>query len=282
MLARRAPSPLLALAPALGVWFLLFAVPLAYFFVISFWSVRARIMRSDFTGKNYVATFADYGDVLLHTLLIGLAIAVFTTALAYAFAFAIRFRAGRYGNFLLLLTLITLFCGYLVKIYAWKSILGRDGIINGALTWLRLIDEPLTFFIYSANGVVITLAYFLLPFAVLPIYGSMRAIPDELLEAARDLGAGAFRASRDIVLPLSERGIATAFLLSFLISVGDYVTPRYVGGGTSMMGHFIETQFSFGFNWPMGSAMTFTLMAASLLVFALCRLTLRRFIGAWA
>ena len=272
----------MAVAPAAGVWLLLFAVPLAYFFVISFWSVRARIMRPDFTGKNYVATFTDYGDVLLHTLFIGLAIAVFTTALAYAFAFAIRFRAGRYGNFLLLLTLITLFGGYLVKIYAWKSILGRDGIINGALTWLRLIDEPLTFFIYSANGVIITLAYFLLPFSVLPIYGSMRAIPDELIEAARDLGAGAFRASRDIVLPLSERGIATAFLLSFLISVGDYVTPRYVGGGTSMMGHFIETQFSFGFNWPMGSAMTFTLMAASLLVFALCRLMLRRFIGASA
>jgi spermidine/putrescine transport system permease protein len=280
VLARRAPSPFLALAPALGVWILLFAIPLAYFFVISFWSVRARIMRPDFTGKNYVATFADYGDVLIHTLFIGLAIAVCTTVLAYAFAFAIRFRAGRYGNFLLLLTLVTLFGGYLVKIYAWKSILGRDGIINGALTWLRLIDEPLTFFIYSANGVIITLAYFLLPFAVLPIYGSMRAIPDELIEAARDLGAGAFRASRDIVLPLSERGIATAFLLSFLISVGDYVTPRYVGGGTSMMGHFIETQFSFGFNWPMGSAMTFTLMAASLVVFALCRLTLRRFIGA--
>jgi spermidine/putrescine transport system permease protein len=67
VLARRAPSPLLALAPAAGVWLLLFAAPLAYFFVISFWSVRARIMRPDFTGKNYVATFADYGDVLLHT-----------------------------------------------------------------------------------------------------------------------------------------------------------------------------------------------------------------------
>ena len=282
MLARRAPLPLIGLAPAAGVWLLLFAGPLAYFFVISFWSVRARIMRPDFTGKNYVATFTDYGDVLLHTLLIGVAIAIVTTALAYTFAFAIRFRAGRFGNLLLLLTLITLFGGYLVKIYAWKSILGRDGIINGALAWLRIIDDPLTFFIYSANGVVITLTYFLLPFAVLPIYGSMRAIPDELIEAARDLGASAFRASRDVVLPLSERGIAIAFLLSFLISVGDYVTPRYVGGGTSMMGHFIETQFSFGFNWPMGSAMAFTLMATSLVVFTLCRLALRRVLEASA
>ena len=272
------PPHLAALAPACLVWIMLFAGPLAYFFMISFWSVRARIMRPDFTGKNYIAAMADYGDVLLHTLLIGLAIAFATTLVAYAFAFAIRFRSGPFGNALLLLTLITLFGGYLVKIYAWKSILGRDGIINGVLTWLGVIDEPLTFFIYSANGVVITLAYFLLPFAVLPIYGKMRAIPDSLIEAARDLGAGAFRASRDIVLPLCERGIAVAFLLTFLISVGDYVTPRYVGGGTSMMGHFIETQFSFGFNWPMGSAMAFTLMTASLLVFSICRLALRRLV----
>jgi spermidine/putrescine transport system permease protein len=256
----------------------LFAAPIAYFFLISFWSVKARIMRPDFTGKNYVAAMTEYGDVLFHTLLIGLAIAFVTTILAYAFAFAIRFRAGPFGNALLLLTLITLFGGYLVKIYAWKSILGRDGIINGVLRWLGLIDEPLTFFIDSANGVVITLAYFLLPFAVLPIYGNMRSIPDSLIEAARDLGANAFRASRDIVLPLCERGIAAAFLLTFLISVGDYVTPRYVGGGTSMMGHFIETQFSFGFNWPMGSAMAFTLMATSLVVFALCRFAFRRMI----
>jgi spermidine/putrescine transport system permease protein len=276
----RAPSHLAALTPAGLAWVLLFAGPLLYFFVISFWSVRARIMRPDFTGKNYVAAMTDYGDVLLHTLLIGLVIALITTAIAYAFAFAIRFRTGKFGDLLLVLTLLTLFGGYLVKIYAWKSILGRDGIINGVLAWLGLIDAPLTFFIYSANGVIITLAYFLLPFAVLPIYGNMRAIPDSLIEAARDPGASTFRASRDIVLPLSERGIAAAFLLSFLISVGDYVTPRYVGGGTSMMGHFIETQFSFGFNWPMGSAMAFTLMAASLAVFALCRFALRRLIGA--
>jgi spermidine/putrescine transport system permease protein len=274
----RLPRQLTALAPAAAAWLLLFAAPLTYFFVISFWSVRARIMRPDFTGRNYLATLADYGDVLLHTLLIGLAVAFVTTALAYAFAFAIRFRSGAWGNALLLLTLITLFGGYLVKIYAWKSILGRDGIINGVLRSIGIIDEPLTFFIYNANAVVITLAYFLLPFAVLPIYGNMRAIPDSLIEAARDLGANTFRASRDVVLPLCERGIAVAFLLTFLISVGDYVTPRFVGGGTSMMGHFIETQFSFGFNWPMGSAMAFTLMASSLVIFLLCRIALRQLI----
>ncbi len=269
------PPHLAALAPACLVWIMLFAGPLAYFFMISFWSVRARIMRPDFTGKNYIAAMADYGDVLLHTLLIGLAIAFATTLVAYAFAFAIRFRSGPFGNALLLLTLITLFGGYLVKIYAWKSILGRDGIINGVLTWLGVIDEPLTFFIYSANGVVITLAYFLLPFAVLPIYGNMRAIPDSLIEAARDLGARPLAVMRDIVVPQCEGGIVVAFTLAFLISAGDYVTPRFVGGGASMMGHFIETQFSVGFNWPLGSAMSFTVMASSLAVVLVFRTALR-------
>ena len=218
---------------------------------------------------------SDYGDVLIVTLGIALAIACITTLLAFAFAFAIRFRAGRFGDMLLFVTLIAIFGGYLVKIYAWKSILGRDGIINGFLVWTGAVDQPLPFLIYSPGAVVVTLTYFLLPLAVLPIYGSMRAIPDELIEAARDLGATSFKASRDVVLPLCERGINVAFLFSFLISAGDYVTPRFVGGGASMMGHFIETQFSFGFNWPMGSAMSFTLLAASLLVVVAFRLLLR-------
>jgi spermidine/putrescine transport system permease protein len=264
------------LAPAGLVWLCLFALPLASFLVFSFWSVRARIMRPDFTFRKYAATITEYGDVLAWTLLTALAIALVTTLIAYLFAYAIRFRAGRYGDLLLFVTLIALFGGYLVKIYAWKSILGRDGIINSLLMFLGIIDEPIGVLIYSQGAVVITLAYFLLPFAVLPIYGSMRSIPDDLIEAARDLGAGPFQAARDMVLPLCERGINVAFLFSFLIAAGDYVTPRFVGGGASMMGHFIETQFSFGFNWPMGSAMSFTLLAASLAVVSLFRFGLRR------
>jgi spermidine/putrescine transport system permease protein len=272
--SRLAQAPLLA--PAAILWIVLFALPLFSFLVFSFWSVRARIMRPDFTLQNYVATIREYGDVLLITLGMGLIIALATTTLAFLFAYAIRFRAGRYGDMLLFITLIALFGGYLVKIYAWKSILGRDGIINGFLMWTGAIREPLEILIYSHGAIVVTLTYFLLPFAILPIYGSLRAIPDDLIEAASDLGASSLQVSRDVVLPLCERGLGVAFLLSFLISVGDYVTPRFVGGGASMMGHFIETQFSFGFNWPKGSAMSFTLLAASLALVILCRTLLRR------
>ena len=267
------------LAPALLILAGLFAAPLAWFLAISFWSVRARMMRPDLTLKNYVATWTDYGDTLAATLLIALAIGLLTTLVAFGFAYVIRFKAGRWGNALLLVTLITLFGGYLVKIYAWKSILGRDGILNLALIGLGLIDEPLGIFIYNANGIVVTLTYFLLPFAVLPVYGNMRAIRDVTIEASRDLGASPGQTMRRVILPQCERGIVAAFTLTFLISAGDYVTPRFVGGGAAMMGHFIETQFSIGFNWPMGSAMAFTVMAVSLLLVLALRALFRRLLA---
>jgi spermidine/putrescine transport system permease protein len=253
-----------------------FVAPLLYFLVISFWSVKARIMRPDLTLKNYIATWADYYDAMGSTLAIALAIGALTTLLAFGFAYAIRFKCGRFEAPLLFLALITLFGGYLVKIYAWKSILGREGILNQFLLWLGVIDQPLDALLYSVNAVVITLTYFLLPFAILPIYGNLRAIKPATIEAARDLGAGRWTVICDIVIPQCEKGIVIAFTFAFLITAGDYVTPRFVGGGAAMMGHFVELQFSLGFNWPMGSAMAFTIMAVSLALVMLFRAGLRR------
>ena len=264
------------LLPAAVIFIGAFAAPLLYFLVISFWSVRARIMRPDLTFKNYIATWTEYYDAMASTLLIALAIGLLTTILAFGFAYALRFKCGRFETPLLFLALITLFGGYLVKIYAWKSILGREGILNQFLLWAGIIDRPLDALLYSVNGVIITLTYFLLPFAVLPIYGNMRAISPAAIEAARDLGAGRWTVLRDIVIPQCEKGIIIAFTFAFLITAGDYVTPRFVGGGAAMMGHFIELQFSLGFNWPMGSAMAFTVMAVSMALVLLLRRLFRR------
>jgi spermidine/putrescine transport system permease protein len=264
------------LLPAALIFIGAFAAPLLHFLVISFWSVRARIMRPDLTLKNYIATWTDYYDAMASTLLIALAIGTLTTILALAFAYAIRFKCGRFEMPLLFLALITLFGGYLVKIYAWKSILGREGILNQFLLWTGIVDQPLDALLYSVNAVVITLTYFLLPFAILPIYGNMRAIRPATIEAARDLGAGRWSVLRDIVIPQCEKGIVIAFTFAFLITAGDYVTPRFVGGGAAMMGHFIELQFSLGFNWPMGSAMAFTVTGVSLALVLIFRSLLRR------
>jgi spermidine/putrescine transport system permease protein len=262
--------------PAALIFVGAFAAPLFFFLVVSFWSVKARMMRPDFTFKNYIATWTDYYDAMGSTLLIAFAIAALTTLLAFGFSYAARFKCGKLEGALIFLALITLFGGYLVKIYAWKSILGRDGILNQALMATGLIDQPLDALLYSVNGVVITLVYFLLPFAILPIYGNLRGIKPATIESARDLGAGRWAVMRDIVIPQCEKGIVIAFTFAFLITAGDYVTPRFVGGGAAMMGHFIELQFSLGFNWPMGSAMAFTVMGVSLALVMLFRSALRR------
>jgi spermidine/putrescine transport system permease protein len=264
-----------SIAPATLVFLGLFVAPLVYFLAISFWSVKARMMRPDLTAANYIATVAEYGDVLFSTLAIAGAIALVTTLLAFGFAYVIRFKAGPLGPLLLFVTLITLFGGYLVKIYAWKSILGIDGILNMALTGTGLLSEPSGAFIYSTNAVVITLTYFLLPFAVLPIYGALRSIEESTLEAARDLGARPLAVMRDIVVPQCEGGVLVAFTLAFLISAGDYVTPQFVGGGAAMMGRFIESEFSTHFDWPMGSAMSFTVLANAMLVVLVVRALFR-------
>jgi len=255
----------LGLWPAAAVYATLFVAPLLFFLVISFWIVRARMMRPSFTFQNYAETFTDYGDVLVFTLAIAALIAVVTTVLAFLFAYAIRFKLGRFSNVFLFLTLVTLFGGYLVKIYAWKSILGTDGVLNQALLALGVISEPVSVLLYSVNGVVITLAYFLLPFAVLPIYGGLRGIKEVTMEAARDLGAGPWHVMKDVVLPQCKGGLLTAFTLCFLISAGDYVTPKFVGGGAALIGTFIENQFTIAFNWPLGAAMAFVAMLATLL-----------------
>jgi spermidine/putrescine transport system permease protein len=273
---RAGRGPIALLTPAMLAFVGLFVAPLAWLLVVSFWSVRARRLRPDLTLDNYATTLVQYGDVLVTTLLVAGGVAVATTFLAFAFAYAIRFRLGRFGDAFLMVALITLFGGYLVKIYAWKSILGSDGVLNQAMIGLGLIEAPLQALLYSFGAVMVTLTYFLLPFAVLPIYGNLRSIREVTVEAAHDLGAGSWAVLRDVILPQCQTGLLTAFTLAFLISVGDYVTPRFVGGGAAMMGTFIEGQFSTGFNWPLGSAMAFTTMTATLLIVLVVRALLAR------
>jgi spermidine/putrescine transport system permease protein len=262
--------------PATLVFVLLFVAPISYFFVVSFWRVRLFRLTRDFSIDNYVNVYTEYLGPIVFTFPIALGIAVLTTTIAFAFAYLIRFKAGRFGSPLLFIALITLFGGYLVKIYAWKTILGKVGILNTGLVGLGIVDEPLPWLLYNPSSVVVTLTHFLLPFAILPIYGSLRSIEDISLEAARDLGARPWRVFENIVLPQCQAGLFTAFALSFLISAGDYVTPRLVGGPyTSMIGNFVESQFITALDSPQGSALAFSILAICLLTLLLMRLGMR-------
>ena len=257
----------LLIAPSLVVFLCVFMAPMSYFFVISFWRVRAYQLHSDFSIHNYLKVFSNYLPSLSITFGIALVTAIIVTSAAFLFAYVCRFKMGRYGTLLLFVALITLFGGYLTKIYAWKTILGSSGILNSALISLGLIDDPITALLYNPISVVIALVHYTLPLAILPLYGSLRSIEDLPLDAARDLGASRGAVVRDIVLPQCRSGLLTGFTLSFLLSAGDFVTPKLVGGpSTAMIGVFIQNQFGFRVNAPLGSAMSITVVIISILI----------------
>jgi len=255
----------------------LFLAPISYFFVVSFWRVRAFKLRADLTLDQYAQVFAEYWQPLLYTMVVSLAVGLVVSAIAFGFSYYCRFRAGRRGVAFLFVAVLTLFGGYLTKIYTWKTILGAQGILNSALLLLGVIDEPITAFLFNPVAILLTLTHYTLPFAILPIYGSLRGIEDDTVEAARDLGARPARAFADVVLPRARPGLVAAFALTFLFAAGDYMTPLLVGGPhTAMIGLFIQGQFGSRLNAPLGSAMAFVVILASLAVIASFALVLWR------
>lgn len=263
--------------PSTTIFLFCFAAPVGYFFVMSFWQIQFYELNTDPTIHNYVEVWADYFPSLWYTFAVASVIAIIVTSVAFGFAYFVRFRAGRWANALLFIALITLFGGYLTKIYVWKTILGDGGVLNTALQAVGLISQPITVFLYSPVAVVITLGHYTLPLAILPIYGALRSIDDVPLRGARDLGAGPLRVFKDIVLPQCQVGILFSFTLSFLFAAGDYVTPLLVGGPyTSMMGLMIQHQFGMRFNAPLGAAMAFTIIAVCMIVIGMVGLGLRQ------
>jgi spermidine/putrescine transport system permease protein len=265
------------LAPSLAIVAVMLLAPMGLLLVISFWSVRSFKLQPDFTFSAWERFFVNYGSLTLYTLVIGIVTALLCVTIGMAFAYAVRFKAGRYGDALVMVTMITLFGGYLVKIYAWKSILGADGLLNQALMTLGILDAPAPWLLYSRGAVIVTLMHFLLPFAILPLYAALRNVSVATLEAARDLGATPTQTFWRVVVPQCRAGLFAAFAFIFLLAAGDYVTPLLIGGTSgSMLGQFIALEFSTRFNWPAGAAMSFGLLAASLLVLAADRLMIAR------
>jgi spermidine/putrescine transport system permease protein len=195
-------------------------------------------------------------------------VALVVVVLAYLFAYLATFTFPRYRELLLFLMLASIFGGYLVRIYAWRTILGDEGLVNSLLLWLGLIERPLRFLLFSRFAVLVTLVNFLLPFGVLPLYGAMQNVPRDALEAARDLGGGPIAVFRTVLLPLTSTGIRIAFAFAFVLSAGDYVTPELVGGTNGIMiGNVINDQFGVAYNWPLGAALAITTLFCVLVIF---------------
>jgi spermidine/putrescine transport system permease protein len=239
-------------------------------------------LRPDMRGGpfrlGWEPTLAQYqaildGDVYLPLLglsiRVALLVALIATLLAYPLAYFLVFHAGKRASLLLTLAILPFWTSYLLRIIAWKTILGSSGLINNLLVFLNLVDQPVHILLYSRTAVVITLVYVWLPFVALPIYAALQRINPSLLEAAAILGASPTRSFLRVTLPLSLPGVIAGFLMVFIPTVGEYITPILVGGSRgSLYGNIVELYFGDGVNWPLGSAMSITMLALVLVMAA--------------
>lgn len=222
-----------------------------------------------FSLANYEFFFEKqhYINTLLRSIVISSLVAFTTVLLAYPVAYFIAFHVQRHKMRWLILITLPFWTSYLLRVFSWKLILGFNGVINSGLIWLGVIDQPLDFILYNTNAVVLTLAHAWAVFAILPIYVSLQKIDKSLLEAAHDLGENRLHTFLRVTLPLSMPGVVAALLLVFIPTVGDYVTPKLVGGPKGLMiGSLIQIAFGRLDNWPLGAAISVISMTTVTLV----------------
>src|SRR4029078_4523115 len=161
---------------------------------------------------------------------------------------------------------IPLWVSYLVRAYAWKIILGQEGILNGFLQWAHLIDQPVAFLLYSKWAVIIALTHIYTPFTLMPIYAVLEAIPPALKEASQDLYAGRRQAFRRIVLPLSLPCVLAGSTFAFVLIMGDFLAPQLLGGNDSalMVSNLVWSLFGVAYNWPLGAAVSVIVLLLTL------------------
>ena len=251
------------LSPTLLVMGLTMCIPFGIMVVMSFWTQIGFEFDTAFSLVNYVEAVEKpmYRALLLRSLTISAICTVVTVLVSYPMAYYVAFHVRKHKMVWIILMTVPFFSSYLLRVFAWKVILGYNGVINSGLKGLGLIEQPLAFLLYSPTAVVITLAHAWAAFAILPIYISLEKIDRSLIEAATDLGDGPVKRFLGITLPLSMPGVIAASLMIFIPTVGDYVTPTLVGGPDGLMiANLIQAQFGLVNNWPMGAALALDMM----------------------
>lgn len=215
---------------------------------------------------GYARAFTEYGAFLLRSFGFALVTTLIALLLGYPLAYVMAFRAGagRLRHLLLGLVILPFFTAFLVRTFAWKTILNDGGPVVGLLGWLHLLPAEGRL-LNTSWAVIGGLTYNFLPFMILPIYVSLERIDRRLVEAAQDLYSGPGRAFRKVVFPLSLPGVFAAMLLTFIPAVGDYVNAAVLGGpGTAMIGNIIQVEFLRARDYPEAAALAFILMAIML------------------
>src|SRR5512133_1840281 len=243
-------------------FFLLF--PYLLLFCYSFWSVSpTQTIVHSWTFDNYreLLRVNVYLQTLFRSMWIAFRVMLFSLLLGYPLAYYLSFHAGRRKDLLYQLVIIPLWVSYLVRAYAWKTILGSDGVLNTLLQYVHLTSHPLDFLLYSPFAVVLTLTHIYTPFAFLPIYSSLEHLPRTLVEASHDLGGSPMQTFWRVILPLSIPGVVAGATFAFVLSLGDFLAPLLLGGPSGIMvSNIVVSLFGAAYDWPLGAAISFCML----------------------
>jgi spermidine/putrescine transport system permease protein len=247
------------------VWVSVFLlVPYALLLCYSFWSVSpSQTIVHSWTLNNYreLLRVNVYFQTLFRSTWIAARVMMFSLLLGYPLAYFLSFHAGKRKDVLYQLVIIPLWVSYLVRAYAWKTILGSDGVLNTLLQYAHLTKHPLEFLLYSPFAVVLTLTHIYTPFAILPIYASLEHIPRNLVEASHDLGASPLQTFWRVILPLSIPGVLAGATFAFVLSLGDFLAPLLLGGPSGIMiSNIVVSLFGAAYNWPLGAAISLCML----------------------
>jgi spermidine/putrescine transport system permease protein len=266
--ARRPTAMAWLLLAPLGAWLLLFVVvPTFILFIYSFFrGVGVGEVAFTFTPSNYLHVFDPASRrIFVRSIYYAGLTTILCTLIGYPVAYCIGRAGERRRNQLLLLVMIPFWTNFLIRTYAWYTILQRRGLLNGVLQSMHLIPSIIRSpvdLLYTPPAVIITLVYTYLPFMILPIYGSVEKLDNTLLEAASDLGAGPLRAFWRVTLPLTAPGIGAGVMMVFVPAIAMFAVTSLMGGSKlPLIGDEIHEQFQSAGNLPFGSALGMTLLA---------------------
>lgn len=252
-----------SIPPLLWVSVLLF-VPYLILLCYSFWRVQSgQTIVHAWDLENYRQLLVNpmYLSVLLRSMKIAGCVTALSLLLGYPLAYFLSFHATVRKGLLYQLVIIPLWVSYLVRGYAWKTILGNTGVMNGLLQYLHITSEPVGWLLYSPVAVILTLTHIYAPFTFLPIYASLEHIPRRLIEASHDLGAPPARTFWKVILPLSLPGVLSGAVFAFVLSLGDFLAPLLVGGPNGIMiSNIVVSLFGAAYNWPLGAAISAVMM----------------------
>jgi len=274
----RAYKSFVSLPPLLWVGLFLL-LPYALMLAHSFWVVRDGFVVHQWRLQNYrtLVTNPVYVQVLLRSMRIAASVTLCSLLLGYPLAYYLSFHAARSKEILYQLVVVPLWVSYLVRGYAWKTILGSDGVLNGLLQYLHVTNAPVGFLLYSPFAVILMLTHIYTPFVFLPIYAALEHIPRPLVEASQDLGASPFNTFLRVILPLSLPGLLAGATFAFVLSLGDFLAPLLVGGASgTMIANIVQSLFGAAYDWPLGAAISVCILLITVtLLFLMERLEKR-------